>query len=233
MSLKTTSQRKLTVSRLNSTNAATYVTSGLTLYFDAGNTNSYPGSGTTWYDLSANSTNGTLVNGVGYNSANNGSLVFDGVDDYVSASNTNLVHRTSNWTYSCWLKFSALSSAGTIFTNGVWTSCLLFRFETNGITVYSMSGTWGKFSLTPTLGTWYKFDFIRNGNTVYFYLNGSYSQSFSFTADIQPSSTFYIGIHAPGECFNGNIAQVAIYNKALSTLEIDQNYNAFKGRFGL
>ena len=55
---------------------------GLVLYLDAANTKSYPGSGTTWTDLSGNGNNGTLENGVGYNSGNGGSLVFDGVDDY-------------------------------------------------------------------------------------------------------------------------------------------------------
>jgi hypothetical protein len=57
------------------------VTNGLVLLLDAGNPASYPGSGTTWFDLSGNGNNGTLVNGVGYNSDNGGSLVFDGVDD--------------------------------------------------------------------------------------------------------------------------------------------------------
>jgi hypothetical protein len=54
------------------------VSQGLVLALDAGNSKSYPGSGTTWSDLSGNGNNGTLVNGVGYNSSNLGSLVFDG-----------------------------------------------------------------------------------------------------------------------------------------------------------
>ena len=58
------------------------VTNGLVLCLDAANSKSYPGSGTTWTDLSGRGNNGTLVNGVGYNSGNLGSLVFDGVDDY-------------------------------------------------------------------------------------------------------------------------------------------------------
>ena len=62
------------------------VTDGLVLCLDAANPKSYPGSGTTWTDLSGNGNNGTLVNGVGYNSDNGGSLSFDGVNDYVSKS---------------------------------------------------------------------------------------------------------------------------------------------------
>jgi hypothetical protein len=188
-----------------------------------------------WADRSKGANNGELVNGVGYNSSNLGGLVFDGVDDYVTAPNTSLIHRTSNWAYSAWVNFNGTPSLGTIFENGSWTSCLLIRFETNGITIYSMSSFWGKFNLSPTLGIWYKLDFIRNGNSIDFYLNGVYSQSLSFTADIQPSSNLFIGMsqHAAGQCFNGKIAQASIYNRALTPSEINQIYNATKGRFGL
>ena len=191
--------------------------------------------GTTWTDLLGTGNNGTLTNGPTYSSANGGSIVFDGTNDYVSASNTSLVHRTSNWSYSCWVNFNGTPSLGTIFENGSWTSCLLIRFETNGISIYSMSSYWGKFTLTPTLNTWYKLDFIRNGNSIDFYLNGTYSQSLSFTADIQPSSNLFIGMsqHSAGQCFNGRIAQTQIYNRALTASEIQQNFNALRGRFGI
>lgn len=188
-----------------------------------------------WADLTGLGNNGELVNGVRENSDNLGSLVFDGTDDYITAPNTLLIHRTSNWTYSCWANFNGTPSLGTIFENGSWTNCLLIRFETNGITIYSMSSFWGKFTLTPTLGIWYKLDFIRNGNSIDFYLNGAYSQSLSFTADIQPSSNLFIGMsqHAAGQCFNGRISQASIYNRALTAAEVQQNYNATKARFGL
>jgi hypothetical protein len=60
------------------------ITQNLVLCLDAANPKSYPGSGTTWTDLSGNGNTGTLVNGVGYNSGNLGSLSFDGVNDYVN-----------------------------------------------------------------------------------------------------------------------------------------------------
>ena len=188
-----------------------------------------------WADLTGRGNNGELVNGVRESSANGGALVFDGTDDYVNAPNTSLIHRTSNWTYSCWVYFSGTPGLGTIFENGSWTSCLLIRFETNGITIYSMSTYWGKFTLTPTLGIWYKLDFIRNGNVIDFYLNGVYSQSLSFTADIQPSSNLFIGMsqHSAGQCFNGRISQASIYNRALTAAEVSQNFNATRGRYGL
>ena len=57
-------------------------TNGLILNLDAGFTPSYPTSGSTWYDTSSAGNNSTLLNGVGYSSANGGSLSFDGSDDY-------------------------------------------------------------------------------------------------------------------------------------------------------
>ena len=60
------------------------VTDVLVLCLDAANRRSYPGSGNSWLDLSGNGNNGTLTNGPTYSSANGGSLVFDGVDDYVN-----------------------------------------------------------------------------------------------------------------------------------------------------
>ena len=60
---------------------------GLVLALDAGDKNSYPGSGTTWFDVSGNN-NGTLTNGPTFNSSNGGSIVFDGVDDFIQMSQT-------------------------------------------------------------------------------------------------------------------------------------------------
>lgn len=235
------------------------VTDGLALWLDAGNFSSYINSNnyydcgygcqyystnpgctncnTQWKDLSGYGTDGTLVNGVGinYGASGGGSMFFDGANDYVSVSNTNLIHGTSNWTYSAWVNFSSTPSLGTIFENGSWTSCLLIRFETNGITIYSMGSYWGKFTLNPTLGVWYKVDFVRSGNTIYFYLNGVNTESISFSANIQPSNNLYIGMsqHSAGQCFHGRIAVAQIYTKDLSSSQITQNFNNGRQRFGL
>ena len=64
------------------------ITSGLVLFLDAGNTSSYPGSGTTWTDLSGNGNNGTLTNGPTYTSSNGGAIVFDGINDFVNSGSS-------------------------------------------------------------------------------------------------------------------------------------------------
>ena len=126
------------------------VTDGLVFAVDPGSTRSYAGSGTTTYNI-INNTSGTLVNGVGFSTSNGGYFTFDGNDDYISNfSNTGITHGTSNFTYSFWLNLQGKPSLGTILENGSWTSCLLIRYESNKITIYSMSSHIGDFSFDPS-----------------------------------------------------------------------------------
>jgi hypothetical protein len=80
------------------------VTNGLVLYLDAANSLSYPGSGTIWTDLSRSQVSGSLLNGSTYNSANNGSIVFDGTNDYANLGNIFNFELTSSFTISTWFK---------------------------------------------------------------------------------------------------------------------------------
>jgi len=78
------------------------ITNGLVLHLDAGNTASYPGTGTSWTDLSGSGNNGTLLNGVGYNSTDK-SLIFDGVNDQVSIANSSTYNNTNSKTLEMWV----------------------------------------------------------------------------------------------------------------------------------
>jgi hypothetical protein len=212
------------------------ITTNLGLCLDAANPRSWPGSGTAWNDVSGNARNGTLVNGTAYNSSNGGSFVFDGVDDYVNVSNSNLNHGTANFSYSCWVNYTALTSLGTIFENGSWTNCLLIRYENSYFTIYSMGSLWGTFAFAPTLGVWYKLDFVRDGNVINFYVNGVYQTQISFTANIAPSpNNLFIGMsqHAAGQCFNGKINLAMVYTSALTAAQVAQNFNGTRGRYGI
>ena len=212
------------------------VTDGLVFAMDPGSTRSYPGTGTTAYNI-INNTSGTLVNGVTFSTANGGYFDFDGTDDYISDfSNTGITHGTSNFTYSFWLNFQGKPSLGTIIENGSWTSCLLIRYNnSNVIEIYSMSNHIGNFSFNPSLSTWNNIMFIRSGNFINFYLNGVYQAQLTFGKNVIPTANIFIGTsqHATSQCFNGYIATAHIYTKALSSAEISQNFNAQKSRFGL
>ena len=86
------------------------VTDGLVLALDAANAKSYPGSGTTWSDLSGNRNTGTLTNGPTFNSGNGGGIVFDGVDDYVDCGNSSTL-QINQGTISAWVKTSSPGSS--------------------------------------------------------------------------------------------------------------------------
>tara|TARA_B110000967_G_scaffold175910_1_gene189019 strand:- start:692 stop:1351 length:660 start_codon:yes stop_codon:yes gene_type:complete len=209
------------------------ITDGLVFAMDPGSTRSYAGTGTTAYNI-INNTSGTLENGVTFSTNNGGYFDFDGTDDYISDfSNTGITHGTSNFSYFFWINLQGKPSLGTILENGTWTSCILIRYETNGITIYSMSSYVGKFAFDPSLDTWNNVGFVRSGNFINFYLNGVYVSQLAFSATVAPTANIFIGTsqHATGQCFNGYIATATIYTKNLSTAEISQNYNAQKTRF--
>ena len=116
----------------------TIITDGLKLWLDASNPSSYPGSGTTWYDLSGNGNNGTMVNGVTYSTANGGVMSFDGVNDIVNFTNSLIVNNLTGHTISLWIKRNNKIGFQGIMTvkNGVGSSC----------NILMLSGTPDKYS---------------------------------------------------------------------------------------
>ena len=211
------------------------VTDGLVFAMDPGSTRSYPGTGTTAYNI-INNTSGTLENGVTFSTANGGYFDFDGVDQYISDfSNTGITHGTSNFSYFFWINLQGKPNLGTILENGSYAPCILIRYSLNGIEFYSMGTFITTFSFDPSLDTWNNVGFVRSGNYIQFWVNGVYVSQVNFNITVAPSANIFIGTsqHSTGQVFNGYIATAAIYTKNLSTTEITQNYNAQRTRFGL
>lgn len=221
------------------------VTDGLVLYLDAGNTKSYPGTGTTWFDLIANASNGTLVNGPTYNSSNGGSIVFDGSDDQVQIAGTRL--SVNQMTISCWNFSTNYTQNGFMFektTNGnVNTQYSLF-FANDGNMYYRTYGlstqdlAVNRTTAGVTNNQWNNIVATFDGSVKRIYVNGvirATSSSLSGTVTQNTTGIALIGRHgAPASYpFNGRIAQTSIYNKALSATEVGYNFNALKNRFGL
>ena len=170
--------------------------------------------------------------------ASDGTFSFNGSTNHITTTNTGITHGTTNFSYSCWAKWSGKPSLGTLFENGSWTSSFLIRFETNGITIYSMGAYYGKFSFDPTLNIWYHLAFVRNGNSIELYVNGVFYSSLAFgtNVDIVPNTNLiFIGMsqHAAGQCFTGQIAKAQIHNRAISAAEVLNNFNAHRGRFNI
>ena len=223
-------------------NGPKIVTNGLVLCLDAGNNKSYPSSGTNWNDLSGNNNNGTLTNGPTFTGSFGGSIVFDGTNDYVSSFPTQ-ISGVGSKTVSAWIKINktsrvglagirdGTSQTGWVFTVNRTTYGNLTYFHTGGSTLEVAAGI--------ITNTWYNVCVTYNltSTTAILYLNGVQigSSSTSFTA-ITPSS--FKGVIGDEDSafstpFGGNIAQVSIYNRALSASEILQNFNATKARFSL
>lgn len=220
------------------------VTTDLILHLDAGDLDSYSGTGTTWTDLSGNNYDGTLVNGTSYDGANQGSLAFDGSNDYVTTSALSDSFLQGNWTISFWAKFDVLSTTGSGSTdeillhhgsnsnnNGMHLvqrdAKILFGLYSNDIITTS----------TVSANTWYHFTFTLN-NTNYakqIFINGYHDTSGTGSAAYGGTgSNARIGgkVLSFGTYLSGDIANVVAYDRVLSNAEILQNYNAFKDRYG-
>ncbi len=223
------------------------IESGLVLALDAGNSKSYPGSGTTWTDLSGLGNTGTLVNGVGYNSGNLGSLVFDGVDDYINIPfNASTMDFSLAQTICMWMRPAtgsntsrrnpynqAYGGPGTLTyeTDGT----INYFFGTNGGNNNPYVGRGSGFTIaanelafisvtrnqTTNVCNWYK-----NGALITTADAGGYATTANGTSPILIGDGYVNG-------FLGNIYDCKVYNKALTASEIQQNFNALRGRFSI
>ena len=220
------------------------VQSGLVLNLDAGASTSYPGSGTTWTNLVGGGNNGTLTNGPTYSSANGGSIVFDGVNDYVGLGNI-LNYTTENFTFNTffYLNTFATSQGGqgpVLFYKGSYQQkgyyCQVSQDGSiNFVTNQSGANqTCTTASGIVSLNTWHCVSFVRSGSNVIIYVNGN--QSSSSNSHINPTSSsdnFHLCSYNFGIYSNFRISQFSAYNRALSAAEVSQNYNALRGRFGI
>ena len=215
------------------------VTNNLVLHLDAGNSSSYSGSGTTWSDLSGSSNDGTLTNGVTYSSDNGGVLVFDGTDDYV-VTGSDMFNANADFTFSMWFNSDDFS-VQRAFVADVDNSQSLFLRYNNGIQlVNSNTAILGYFSSsTLSTNTWYNITLTRSSNTYTLYVNGSSVSTVNSSQGFNHSPTT-IGANDNNSppptyknAFDGKIAQVLAYSTALSDSDVQRNFDATKGRYGL
>lgn len=211
------------------------VTDGLVLALNAADPNSYPGSGTTWRDMSGNNNNGTLTNGPTFNSGNGGSIVFDGTNDYISTSY--VPGNITAQTISCWI-----SKTNTQYSFILASATVYFGLEIYPTVIYAnVQGTnYGQVSYNingyQNIVLTYDGSQTGNSNRLKVYLNGTL-QSLTYSGTI-PASVNIPGIVIGSRWWSarysdGRIANMSMYNRALSSTEILQNYNAQKSRFGL
>lgn len=220
------------------------VKEGLTLYLDAGNRASYPGSGTTWRDLMEYKNNGTLINGPGFDSANGGSITYDGTDDNVFIPNSDSVGLAGDMTVLAWVNVTDFNWLPSIVAKTIANSFpapydyylenntgLPNFLRGNGTSIGGFTGTTG-----VSAGIWQYIGVTMIGTTCTHYLNGATNGSGTISAATanNPNFSMYVGNRVDGYTrMKGKYAILKLYNRGLSTTEILQNYNAQKSRFGL
>ena len=220
-------------------NGSPPVTAGLVLNLDAGNAASYPGSGTTWTDLSGNGRNGTLTGGPTYSSADGGSIVFDGTNDFVQCSGSLTATAA---TFVIWMRRNGTQDDydGIIYSRSANATGLSFFGTTNKIS-YTWNNavdtyTWDSGLTIPDL-TWCMIAVSVTSTSATAYLCQS-SGITSATNTVSHTSTVLDDVKLAQDdqgarFFNGRIATAMIYDRALSAGEITQNFNALRSRYGL
>ena len=223
-------------------NGPSIVRDGLVLHLDAADRNSYPLSGNTWYDLSGNGYNGTLTNGPVFNNGNHGYIGFDSTDDYIQLSESSAFN-TNKFTIEMFLKTQE------VLSNTQYYGFFSTINGNNGFQLFWHSSMYfylyvGAIVATTTVG-------IISSNT-WLHLAATYDASNLNNVAIYVNNTRYagttVGTYNPGIApriigrradstydfhFSCNFHYTRFYNRALSSSEVLQNYNATKGRFGL
>lgn len=232
------------------------VTNGLVLFLDANNTNSYPGSGTTWNDLSGNNNTGTLTNGPIFNSANGGSIVFDGTNDYTitTLNATPSLNISSQLTIDVWIKPTTLANAshgdgiiskGTSSDNN---SSIYELLLLSDLTPFFRIYTSAAYSHNPSnipisLNNIYNIVCTYDGANMKIYINSQISGTQSSASGTLQSNTqqlcigvrhaLLFNVNSFDSWFNGNVYSTKIYNRTLTATEVLQNFSATRDRFGV
>jgi len=218
------------------------ITDGLVLYLDAANRYSYVSGSTSWNDISRGGNNGTLVNGPTFSSANAGSIVFDGTNDYVSSP---LQKTPNNTSVQLWYKWNGVNQFAILTYIGIgnWLDpgigLLLHDGSGNasgnkvGVLIGGIAFNTIISSATLVNNIWTQLTFTRSTTLTTLYQNGLIVGTSTTTPDSQntllPIRVIGGTVYYPG----GSFASVSIYDRALTSTEVLQNYNATKTRFGL
>ena len=204
------------------------VTSNLVLYLDAANNSSYPGSGITWTDLSDSNNNATLNNGPTFDSANGGSIVTDGSNDFIQTS-AQMFNPNNDFSVSFFFFFSGGSVS--LISN---TSSGSFQIQLPGNLSVVDSYVVSLFTFSNVIvdNTWYNLCLTRSGNLYTLYRNDSVFGSFS-SSNTYTRGPNVLGKNKNTERWGGHYGVVLCYNTALTVSQITQNYNTFRGRYGL
>lgn len=203
----------------------------------------------TWSDLRGNFNDGSLINGPTSNSANGGSIVFDGTNDSVTVLPSSIFSfGTGDFTIEGWINFAALPSTNAISpllqndavgssNNDKFWFGLFNDAGTNTLRLGRHATSTGVYcSWSVSINVWYYIVATRSSGTVALYINGA-SQSVTNATALNLASFsqngLAIGAISTPYYLNGKLGIIKLYNRALSATEVAQNYNALRGRYGV
>jgi len=205
------------------------ITNGLTFNLDASFVPSFPQSGTTWFDLSLSGNNGTLTNGPSFSPVGNGCIDFDGTDDWIQISTYTFGNK--NWTVTAIINADSFGSYNIISNSSGGPVSNAFGVSNSKIFYRNYDGAWKDHSGNSTLSTgrWYYLTWINYSGAT-----DSAGTMQMFVNSISDSDIFNSYTTNGGPCnaigrnwfqyYNGRIAKVQFYNRALSSSELYQNY---------
>ena len=218
---------------------APVVDTSLQLWLDSGQTASYPGSGTTWTDLSGQANTGTLNNSPTFTSAvGGGTFLFNGTNQTASVASLNL---QQNFTLEAWVNQNVLNGF-VIFGQGsgaINNGGLHILYTSNTTIRFGFTANDTDFTVATSTGTWYHMIFTYNSSTFAkgFYLNAVVQSGTVVTGPgaYTGSGVFRLGAsYSTGGTYgNGYFEGVKMYNRILTADEITSNFNALRGRFGI
>jgi hypothetical protein len=217
------------------------VTNGLVLDLDAAKRDSYPGSGTTWFDIGGLQYNGTLVNGPTFDPANAGSVVFDGTNDYLVRTDASLRNYTTV-TANIWMNVTSSNAWETYISYNAEEAGLLQGWGIRRQNTFNNYQYWGGTGNTGI--KLYKNGTLISSGTASslvatgFNVTGSWDMITLVATGVSSWNThnrFTLATRSDnlGSATNMKVGSFSLYNRELSAVEITQNYNALKGRYGL
>lgn len=221
------------------------VNNTLLLCLDASNTKSYPGSGTTLYNAINNSVSGSFVGSPTYNSA--GYLTFSGTGQYITyPSNANFALGTADFTIDMWFNPANTSQNAGLFqlspTATYFQSTFANQLSVQLLGSYIQLGynsSWnvgnGVAINQYSANRWYNVTISRISSVTRFYINTQQvSSDLADTGNYTGTYLIVAGFYGSPYVLNGSMSNFKIYkNRGLTLTEIQQNFNALRGRFGI
>jgi hypothetical protein len=227
------------------------VRDGLVLHLDAANPKSYPGTGTVWSDLSGSGNTGAMSN----TTFDSSSILFDAANDYVQIPHAANLNFSSSFTVSAWINansfvtgiYNIISKKPSFNNTRKGWSCQydyrlpgVLQYRNNDGSVLNDSTPTSSLNNRPLFSqstTWVNPVWVISSTNVSFYANGSILSTAGIGFNNTDTTTpIYIGKSSGSSgdpALLSNISNVKIYNRQLTADEIQKNFEATRGRYGI